>query len=53
MNGIFDKKKFSSLFFYHDKNCHSDHLFVYLTIRGDIDIDYGDTLDCDKVARVV
>ncbi len=45
-------KKFSSLFFYHDKNCHSDHLFVYLTFSGDIDIDCGDTIDTNKVATV-
>ena len=52
MNGIFDMKKFSSLFFYHDKNCHSDHLFVSLTFRGDIDIDCGDTIDTNIVATV-
>ena len=45
-------KKFSSLFFYHDKNCHSDHLFDYLTLRGDIDIDCGDTIDTNVVATV-
>jgi hypothetical protein len=52
MNGIFDMKKFSSLFFYHDKNCHSDHLLIYLTFRGDIDIDCGDTIDTNIVTRV-
>jgi hypothetical protein len=54
MNGIFDihmKKFSSSLFFYHD-NCHSDHLFVYLMCRGNIDIDCGDTIDTNRVARV-
>ena len=46
-------KKFSSLFFYHDKNCqNSDHLFDYLTFRGDIDIDCGDTIDTNVVATV-
>ena len=30
----------------------SDHLFVYLTIRCDIDIDCGDTIDTNVVARV-
>ena len=45
-------KKFSSLFFYHDKNCHSDHLFVYLTMDVDIDIDCGDTIDTNVVATV-
>ncbi len=52
MNGIFDLKKFSSLIFYHDKNCHSDHLFVYLTCRGNIDIDCGDTIDTNVDATV-
>jgi hypothetical protein len=52
MNGIFDMKKFSSLYFYHDKNCHSHHLFVSLTLREDINIDCGDTIDTNVVARV-
>jgi hypothetical protein len=42
----------SSLFFTHDKNCHFDHLFVYLTLREDINIDCGDTIDTNKVATV-
>ena len=44
-------KKFSSLFFYHDKN-HSGYMFDYLTFRGDIDIDCGDTKDTNVVATV-
>ena len=27
-------------------------MFVYLTLRGDIDIDCGDTIDTNEVARV-
>ena len=45
-------KKFSFLIFYHDKNCHSDHLFDYLTLRGDIDINYCDNIDTNVVATV-
>jgi len=49
---IFDMRKFSSLCFYHDKNCHSDHLFISLALREDIDIDCGDTIDTNIVATV-
>jgi hypothetical protein len=54
MNGIFDMKKFQIFvsLFYHDKNCHSDHLFISLTLREDINIDCSDTIDTNEVARV-
>jgi hypothetical protein len=51
MNGIFDMKKFSSLFFYHDKKIILIFC-VYLTCRGNIDIDCGDTIDTNRVATV-
>ncbi len=34
------------------EDCHSDHLFVYLTFIEDIAINCGDTIDTIKVARV-
>ena len=36
----------------NDKNCHSDHLFEYLTLREDNENMCGDTKDCDKVIAV-